>query len=311
VPNLSEAYRMLDVFASCGAESFVVTKTELEWPGHKKLIWAKPYSTETLREKLPAIVRTSAIRRPMKLPDESEVMTGENVIIRPTGPGVAFVQLDDLKTQEQIDRVRPAAFLIHETSPGNRQAWIAVSGAPEGKEQFKEFTRRVRRAVGANDKSASHATRLAGTENWKTKNLPNPPTVTILEAHPGRVMTPAQLEELHLLAEPEKTASVVDLRPHCVSRNPDRERQWPDYERCLSGAPRSTTGNGPDRSLADFFFCKMAAQRGWSIEETEAKLLCVSEKARERVRCGDDGYVHLTVLNAAAAAEEGRRRSRG
>jgi hypothetical protein len=183
VPDLNEAFRMLDVFASCGAQSFVVTKTELEWPGHKKLIWGKTYPIETLREKLPAIVRTSAMRHPMKLPDESEIMTGENVIIRPTGSGVAFVQLDDLKTQEQIDRVRPAAFIIHETRAGNRQAWIAVSGVPEGKEEFKEFTRRVRRAVGANDKSASHATRLAGTENWKTKYLPNPPTVTILEAN--------------------------------------------------------------------------------------------------------------------------------
>jgi hypothetical protein len=37
--------------------------------------------------------------------------------------GVAFVLLDDLKTQEQIDRVRPAAFIIHETSPGSRQAF--------------------------------------------------------------------------------------------------------------------------------------------------------------------------------------------
>jgi hypothetical protein len=73
----------------------------------------------------------------------------------------------DRSSQEQIDRVRPAAFIIHETGPGNRQAWIVVSGVPEGKEQFKEFTRRVRRAVGANDKSASHSTRLAGTENWK------------------------------------------------------------------------------------------------------------------------------------------------
>jgi hypothetical protein len=311
VPNINEAFKMLDIFASCGAQSFVVTKTEIEWPGHKELKWGKTYPIETLRENLPAIVRISAVRRPVKLPDHSEAMAGENVIIRPIGPGVAFVQLDDLKTQEQIDHVRPAAFIIHETSPGNRQAWIAVSGVPEGKEQFKEFTRRVRRAVGANDKSASHATRLAGTENWKTKYLPNPPTVTILEAHPGRTMTPAQLDELHLLAEPERMESVVDLRPHRVSRHSNRERQWPDYERCLLGAPRSSNGNGPDRSLADFFFCKMAAQRGWSIEETEQRLLEVSEKARERARCGDEGYAHVTALNAAAAAEEGRRRGRG
>jgi hypothetical protein len=45
-------------------------------------------------------------------------MAGENVIIRPMGSGVGFVQLDDLKSQERIDRVRPAAFIIHETSPG-------------------------------------------------------------------------------------------------------------------------------------------------------------------------------------------------
>lgn len=38
---------------------------------------------------------------------------------------------------------------------------------------------------------------------------------------------------------------------------------------------------------------------------TEAKLLEVSEKARDRVRLGDRGYVHQTVLNAAAAVERG------
>jgi hypothetical protein len=64
------------------------------------------------------------------------------------------------------------------------------------------------------------------------------------------------------------------------SRETDRERQWPDYERCLLSAPRSTAGNGPDRSLADYFYCKMAAQRGWSVEETEQKLLEVSEKSQ-------------------------------
>jgi hypothetical protein len=143
-------------------------------------------------------------------------MAGENVIIRPTSPDTVFVQLDDLKTQEQLERVRPAVCIIHETSPGSHQAWIAVSGVPAGKEEFKEFMRRVRKAVGGNDKSASHATRLAGTENWKAKYLPSPPVVTILEAHPGRVMTPAQLEAMGLLAapEPEQSSSVVALAPH-------------------------------------------------------------------------------------------------
>jgi hypothetical protein len=51
-------------------------------------------------------------------------------------------------------------------------------------------------------------------------------------------------------------------------------------------------------------------QRKWSIEETEAKLEELSEKTRERIRLGNPGYVHQTVLNAAAAVERGRQRSR-
>jgi hypothetical protein len=66
----------------------------------------------------------------------------------------------------------------------------ALSGVQEGRGQFKDFTRRVRKAVGANDKSASHATRVAGRENFKPKCNPGFPTVTIIETHPGRIMTP-------------------------------------------------------------------------------------------------------------------------
>jgi hypothetical protein len=72
-----------------------------------------------LREKLPALVRLAAIRHPLRLPDGQNVRAGEDVIIRPTGPDVAFIQLDDLKTPEQLKRVRPAALIIHATSPGN------------------------------------------------------------------------------------------------------------------------------------------------------------------------------------------------
>jgi RepB DNA-primase from phage plasmid len=207
---------------------------------------------------------------------------------RPHPPRTAFVQLDDLKDKEQLDRVRPAAFIIHETSPANAQAWIAVSGVPAGKEEFKGFTRRVRKAVGGNDKSASHATRLAGTQNWKARYLPNPPTVRILEAHPGRIMTPQQLECLGLLAPPEPALSptVVDFHPRRAHSSQIRERQRLDYQRCLAGAPTASSENGPSRSHADFFWCKMAAQRGWSVEETAEKLKEVSEKAQERVRCG-------------------------
>jgi hypothetical protein len=307
--DLAAAQRMLDTFASVGAHSFVVTKTELEWPGHKKVKWGKPYSDSELREKLPAMMRTAAIRRPVTLDDGQTVLAGENLIIRPISDHTAFVQLDDLKP-DQLDRIRPAVFIIHATSPGNYQGWIAVSGVPEGKEQFKEFMRRVRKAVGDTDKSASHATRLAGTENFKVKYAPEFPTVTIVETHPRRIMTPEQLEAMGLLAPPEPVQTTpLKFTPRAEN---SKVREWPSYEKALAGAPQNREGTGPDRSRADYWWCYLAAQRKWSIEDTEAKLLEVSERASERMRQGDPGYVRETVLNASAdAARDVQRRGRG
>jgi hypothetical protein len=296
--SLAEAKRMIDLFTSAGARSFVITKTELEWPGHKKAKWGRTYSLDELREKLPAMIRTAAIRRPCKLDDGSILMTGENLIVRPTGPDVGLVQLDDLKPQS-LERVRPAAFLIHATSPNNYQAWIAVSDAPKGKEQFKEFVRRVRKAVAGNDKSASHATRLAGTENFKVAYSPDFPVVTIDQAVPGRVLTSAQLQQMGLLAPEPVMALVKDTDVRRKSSGNDRK--WPSYEMCLAGAPPNREGTGPSRSHADFWWCYLAAQRGFNVEEIMAELLNVSPKARECIANGDPGYVTTTAQNGAAA----------
>jgi hypothetical protein len=197
--DIKEAERMLHLFTSVGARSFVVTKLDIE----QKLIWAKTYSAADFRDKLPAMVRTAEIRRPHRLASGETVKAGENLIVRPVGE-VTFVQLDDLSA-EQLERVRPAAFLMHATSPGNHQAWIAVEGV--AKTQSKEFIRRVRAAGGHADKSASGATRLAGTENFKLKYDPDYPLVFIVQGVPGRVMTAERLQELGLLAEPEPLKS--------------------------------------------------------------------------------------------------------
>ncbi len=64
--------------------------------------------------------------------------------------------------------------------------------------------------------------------------------------------------------------------------------------------------------MADFAWCMTAIDWGWSIEGTAAKLLEVSERARERVRLKDEGYVSVTVDNAAAAvAKNDLKRGRG
>ncbi len=302
--DIAAALRMLDSFTSVGARSFVVTKTDI----NQEVLWGKTYRGDDLRGLMPAMVRTAARRnKPCEISEDRKVMAGENLIIRPLGEGVAFVQLDDLNA-DQLDRVRPAAFIIHATSPGSFQAWIAASGVPEKGEPFKEFMRRVRKAVGGNDKSASHATRVAGTENFKPKYAPDFPTVTIVETHPGRVMTPGQLEAMSLLA-PAETIQPAPFKHARQARNSSgREKQWPSYEKSLAGAPQGD--NGPDRSRADFWWSYLALQRGWSQEDTEAKLLEVSEKARERERGGDPGYIQVTVTNAAAWLERSRQKSR-
>jgi hypothetical protein len=63
--------------------------------------------------------------------------------------------------------------------------------------------------------------------------------------------------------------------------------------------------------MVDFFWCMMAAQRGWSIEETANKLLEVSARAQERAPLRDEGCALITAQNAAAAATRGQRKGRG
>ena len=241
-------------------------------------------------------------------PEGRKVWAGENLIMRPIGTGTAFIQLDDL-APGQLDRVRDAACIIHATSPGSYQAWIAVSGVPEGKEQFKEFTRRVRKAVGGNDKAASHATRVAGTENFKLKYAPAYPVVTIVETHPGRVMTPEQLEAFGLLSSPPPPVKATELKFTGRARSGPPPGQWPSYEESLARAGPNQEGTGPDRSSADFWWCYFALKNGFGKQETEAKLLEVSERARER-KDSDKGYAKVTVENAAARLEQNQRRSR-
>jgi hypothetical protein len=80
-------------------------------------------------------------------------------------------------------------------------------------------------------------------------------------------------------------------------------RSWPDYERCVLGAPTKHGENKPDISRADFFWAMMAAQRGHSINEIAARLMEVSSKAKEN----GEQYARLTAENAAAATERQRR----
>lgn len=274
--NLEDAHRMLDVFASVGATHFDVTFLDID--GAKRGFRASQ-SARQMKNSLPKL-----------LPGLTERQN--SLVVRPVSDTTALIQLDDLNA-EALQRVKDVAFIALATSPGNHQAWIAKRGLAD-----KEFARRLRKGVGA-DLSASGATRLAGTVNYKRKYAPYFPTVTTISATPGHVVAREHVESLGLIAAPEP----VKAPPLRVSTS----RSWPDYERCVAGAPINNGKTGPDISRADFMWCLMAAQRGHGVDAIATKLMDVSSKAAEN----GTNYACVTAENAVATYERGRQNGRG
>ena len=276
--SLKEATRMLDTFASVGARRFDVTFLNIE--GEKRG-FRKDQSITQIRNSLP-----------MLLPGLTE--RSNSLVVRPHCKTAALVQLDDLDAAA-LERLERAAFLTLRTSPGNHQAWVAISGVAPA--DAKDIGRRLRKGTGA-DLSASGATRLAGTVNYKQKYQPDFPTVAIVSAFPGRIVTCSQLEQAGLLAAPEPVRAAPPLRV-----SPPGCRSWPDYQRCITNAPLNRARTGPDTSRADFFWCLMAAQRGWGPDEIAMHLMELSGKAAEN----GESYARLTAEKAAAACNRQQR----
>jgi hypothetical protein len=274
---------MILSFASVGVKAFDLTLIDLN---EQKVGFNSSRSVES-------IIRT--IGRTLQDAEER----CHNVIIRPRATTATLIQLDDLSA-EKAGRIAPHAFIVFQTSPGNCQAWIALKDAPADLEQAKDFARRLRKGAGA-DKSASGATRVAGSVNFKTKYAPEFPRVTIMHTKAGQLVTMAELEQAGLVA-PEEPSSPPQIPAPCTRS----VRRWPDYEQALRGAPLNRAGTGPDRSLADFMWCKWAIERGWSETETAERLFEASERAAQEKRRGNPGYAFVTAKNAAKAVERER-----
>jgi hypothetical protein len=267
-----EARRMLDTFASVGATGFNVTWTNLQDQPRRS---RKGMSFAELRAAIPRML-------------DAATADQLNLIVRPLGPKVWFIQLDDLKA-EQLQRLAPRIFLALETSPENFQWWLALEGQHD-----KEFARRVRRGAGT-DKRATGATRVAGSLNYKEKYDPATtgkpwPRVAIIEARPGQKVTPAELEEMGLVAAKEVFA------PSTPARSSGTPHGWPSYQTALDRAPLNRDGTGPDRSNADLKWAMTAIglfRRGKG--ETAARLMEESGKARQKGRA----YADMIVETAA------------
>jgi len=261
---------MLAVFASVGVKHFDITWTNV---AGGKVAFRSNRTTDELHGALPRLLDDAARQH-------------RNFIIRPRSGGPALIQLDDIDAAAEA-RLRPVSFLTLRTSPGNYQAWVAVAEADA------DFARRLRRGAGA-DPSASGATRVSGSWNFKEKYAPAFPRVETVHADPGLVVTRAELEALGVVAPVENIEPVSP--PGRASRRHGR-RGWPSYQRCVQGAPQARDGNRPDISRADFTFCLLAIDWGFSAEETAARLMEESSKAKEN---GED-YARITAENAAAA----------
>jgi hypothetical protein len=269
-----KALDMLNAFASVGVHAFDVTFTDLDGKKLEKDGFLGNRTVNQLRHALgPLLTETTAHQH--------------NFIIRPrVSDRAELVQLDDLNP-EQARRFEHRAFMTLCTSPGNYQAWVAVSD-PE-----PDFFRRLRKGSGA-DPSASGATRISGSRNFKRKYGPEFPLVEITVSNPGLTQTRAELDSAGVVAAPEPPPATI---PRRVSPTSTSRKKWPSYERCVQYAPPVHQGDRPDISKADFVWCMTAIDWGWGIEDTAGRLFEVSTKAQEN----GEAYALLTAQNAAAA----------
>ncbi|MEH1845244.1 MAG: DNA-primase RepB domain-containing protein [Nostoc sp.] len=282
------AFEMLELFASAGADRFDVTLTSLQG---EKIRYRPNLETQDVRCK---------ISKSLERAQEQQ----QNIIIRPrvSDKSAFFVQLDDLN-DTQLLKVQSAALLTIETSPGNFQAWMAIAADKVMPE--KEIGSALRRSRGA-DISASGATRLAGSRNYKEKYAPDYPTITISHSSPGLVMTTQQLQAMGLLTIPSRMVPKPILRNEWMEKKPKR---FPDYDRCLQNAPTNTKGDGQDTSRADYTWCMIAIDWGWSVEETAAQLLRERTDDRKRHR-NTQRYAEATARSAANGVERNRMQGR-
>jgi hypothetical protein len=269
---------MLDLFQGLGVQCFSVTFTD---DTGRKVAFKRNRSVESLRSELPCLLFTSCEKR-------------LNVIVRPIAArSLSLIQLDDLSAS-QIDRVRRFSFLVLETSPENFQAWVAVDDASP------ETIRRVKKAAGA-DLNASGATRLAGSYNFKSKYAPNYPRVRLHSIAPLHAVTAGELERAGLIAPEEHTPCAPRHAP--THRRRHRLLVWPSYARCLADAPGAKNHEGKDRSAADFNFCLISIDRGWSVEATASQLMAESEKAKS----SGYNYALFTAKRAASVVSRNHR----
>ena len=234
---------MLDAFASVGVTIFDLTFTNIKEDTRGRQEVRGHDENQSLAE-----VRRSMPRLMANAPRQQN-----NIIIRPHNPpGVAVVQLDDLDSAK-ADRVTPHAFMVIRTSKGKTAPAIIRHGLPsmthrQEKEAAKDFARRLRKGAGA-DRTASGATRIAGSLNFKLQIRAAFPLIEITHMNPGNVTSCAALDLAGLVAAREEPRPPLPAytRPVTPSGRPSRKK-WPSY-----ALLRPTCAHEPRRGPARYF----------------------------------------------------------
>ena len=191
--------------------------------------------------------------------------------IRPIGEGVHFMQLDDL-APDMLATACPRRV----SHPSNLTR--EFSGV--------DCDRRSRRQGFCASPSQRHRSRCDRQRRNARRREPQFQGQVragfsarrIEQAQPGRKVTPAELDQLGLVAAPEQSARA----PCPVARDSGAPRKWPDYARCLRMRRRARAGAGQTRrSAARISWCMTAIDWGWSHEATAARLMEESRKAQE------------------------------
>jgi len=271
---MARALACVNLFLSVGVEKFAATMLQDAKPIGKRVTLYEHFGNNEVLRSIPSLVNRNWT-------------FAESLILRPVCSHL--IQLDDCDL-ESIERLRPFAFSIVETSSGNYQVWLALP-AETNKDERDQIRSQLFKVLEGIDKSASGAMRWPGSINHKADR--NSFCVRIVEGNLGRFVTPAELDAAGLFT-PLATTGQVSRQSVQHHQFPGGHLQWPDYERCLREAP--IKGDGlPDRSKADNSWCILALGRGWSETAVESKLCELSEKARVRA-----DYARLTVTYAAS-----------
>ena len=123
-----------------------------------------------------------------------------------------------------------------------------------------DFARRLRKGAWT-DPTASGATRIAGSQDFKEKYAPDFPYIKIAHIAPRPDCHPGA-------ARPAGTGRAGRETPRQVvssfSHTP-RSRKWPSYQRCVEGAPPQPRQHRPRHQPRRLTWCLTALDWGWNI----------------------------------------------